>query len=349
MSTPPKCSTAASTARCTSSSLRTSPTTATPLPPAASTSATAVCTVPGSFGCGSAVLASSTTLAPCLGGAERDRQPDAAAAAGHDQRAVGEAMAGLARHRASSVATYSTLAELVVAFSFYASAIITVYRGFGRCGGASLRTPCFACAFPAERYWHSHFLQVRYPMMTRASADPLRHPAASPSTDRATGPADPPAPGAYPFTRGNFASGYRGKTVDVPPVFGLRHRRGVQPPLPLPARPGRHRACRSRSTCRPSAATTPTTRSAARRSAGSASRSTPWPTPRSCSTASRWTRSAPASPSTARPRSCWRSTSPPPRRRACRARSSPAPSRTTSSRSTRRAAPGSGRRSRRCD
>ena len=33
MSTRPKCSTAASTARCTSSSLRTSPTTATPLPP----------------------------------------------------------------------------------------------------------------------------------------------------------------------------------------------------------------------------------------------------------------------------------------------------------------------------
>src|SRR6478672_6981171 len=66
MSIPPKCSIAVSTARCTSSSLRTSPTTATPLPPAASTSATAVCTVPGSLGWGSAVLASSTTLAPCL-------------------------------------------------------------------------------------------------------------------------------------------------------------------------------------------------------------------------------------------------------------------------------------------
>src|SRR3954470_10585763 len=64
MSTPPKCSTAVSTVRATSSSLRTSPTTATPLPPAASISATAVCTVPGSLGCGSAVLASSTTFAP---------------------------------------------------------------------------------------------------------------------------------------------------------------------------------------------------------------------------------------------------------------------------------------------
>ena len=107
--------------------------------------------------------------------------------------------------------------------------------------------------------------------------------------------------------------------------------------------------CRSRWTCRPSAATTPTTPSTARRSVASASPSTRWPTPRSCSTASRWTRSAPASPSTAPPRSCWPSTWPPPRRRACRARSSPAPSRTTSSRSTPRAAPGSGRRSRRCD
>src|SRR3954453_18019531 len=66
MSTPPKCSIAVSTARCTSSSLRTSPPPATPLPPAASTSATAVYTVPGNLGCGSAVLASSTTFAPCL-------------------------------------------------------------------------------------------------------------------------------------------------------------------------------------------------------------------------------------------------------------------------------------------
>ena len=49
--------------------------------------------------------------------------------------------------------------------------------------------------------------------------------------------------------------------------------------------------CRWRSTCRPSAATTPTTPTSRRRSAGSASRSTRSPTPRSCSTRSRSIRS----------------------------------------------------------
>ena len=158
---------------------------------------------------------------------------------------------------------------------------------------------------------------------------------------------DPPPPGDFPFTRGNFATGYRGKTVDVPAVLGLRHRRGVQP---------RYRYLLGQGGTGLSVALDLPTQcgydsddpDVARRSAGSASPSTPWPTPRSSSTASPSTRSAPASPSTAPRRSCWPSTWPPPRSRACPARSSPARSRTTSSRSTPPAAPGSGRRSRRC-
>jgi len=75
MSMPPKCSTAVRAARSTSSSLRTSPTTATALPPAASISATAVCTVPGSFGCGSLVLASSAAFAPSLAAASAMARP----------------------------------------------------------------------------------------------------------------------------------------------------------------------------------------------------------------------------------------------------------------------------------
>src|SRR5882757_5313730 len=61
------------------------------------------------------------------------------------------------------------------------------------------------------RYWHSHFLQVRYPVMT----EPVQTPSGIP-LEPVYGPADragdPPAPGTYPFTRGNFAIGYRGKT-----------------------------------------------------------------------------------------------------------------------------------------
>jgi methylmalonyl-CoA mutase N-terminal domain/subunit len=61
------------------------------------------------------------------------------------------------------------------------------------------------------RYWHSHFLQVRYPLMD----EPVQTPSGIP-LEPVYGPAeragDPPAPGEYPFTRGNFASGERGKT-----------------------------------------------------------------------------------------------------------------------------------------
>ena len=42
--------------------------------------------VPGSFGCGSAVLAAIATLAPSRGGPQRDGQADAARAAGNEQR-----------------------------------------------------------------------------------------------------------------------------------------------------------------------------------------------------------------------------------------------------------------------
>src|SRR4029079_17740465 len=61
------------------------------------------------------------------------------------------------------------------------------------------------------RYWHSHFLQVRYPSMS----DLVQTPSGIP-LEPVYGPGDlagdAPAPGEYPFTRGNFASGYRGKT-----------------------------------------------------------------------------------------------------------------------------------------
>ena len=64
MSMPPKVSTVCATALLIDSSSRTSPTIASARPPADSISSAAVWIVPGSFGCGSAVFASSATLAP---------------------------------------------------------------------------------------------------------------------------------------------------------------------------------------------------------------------------------------------------------------------------------------------
>jgi hypothetical protein len=61
---PPNVATALATASATWSSNRMSVTHASALPPAASISLAAVCTVPGSFGLGSAVFAAITTLAP---------------------------------------------------------------------------------------------------------------------------------------------------------------------------------------------------------------------------------------------------------------------------------------------
>ena len=56
------------------------------------------------------------------------------------------------------------------------------------------------------------------------------------------GPADrrtePPEPGRFPFTRGNFASGYRGRLWTLRQYSGF----GTAGPLPVPARAGRHRA-----------------------------------------------------------------------------------------------------------
>ena len=157
-------------------------------------------------------------------------------------------------------------------------------------------------------------------------------------------PAREPAPGQFPFTRGNFATGYRGRLWTFRQYSGFgtaeesneRYRyllgqggtglsRRARPADPVRLRlrrPGGRR----------------------KRSAGSAWPSTPWLMPRSCSTRSRSTRSARASRSTAPPRSCSPSTSRPrkssgiPRRAAA-----PGRSRTTSSRSTCRGAPGSGR------
>ena len=64
MSMPPKRATACCTASITCASSRISHCTARPRPPACSISATAVWMVPASLGCGSAVLAAITTLAP---------------------------------------------------------------------------------------------------------------------------------------------------------------------------------------------------------------------------------------------------------------------------------------------
>src|SRR6201996_872251 len=59
-------------------------------------------------------------------------------------------------------------------------------------------------------YWHSLFLQVRYSSMDNQTQTPSGIPLRP-----VYGPADrsvePPPPGEFPFSRGNFASGYRGK------------------------------------------------------------------------------------------------------------------------------------------
>ncbi|CNL14761.1 Uncharacterised protein [Mycobacterium tuberculosis] len=64
ISMPPNCSTVVATADATASGSRISPTIGSAWPPASSSSLAAVNTVPGSFGCGSAVLAIKAMLAP---------------------------------------------------------------------------------------------------------------------------------------------------------------------------------------------------------------------------------------------------------------------------------------------
>ena len=85
-------------------------------------------------------------------------------------------------------------------------------------------------------------------------------------------------PGEYPFTRGIQPTMYRGRPLDDPPVRRLRHARGDQRALQVPARRRASRASRPRSTCRPRWGSTPTTSAPPARSARWASRSTRSPT-----------------------------------------------------------------------
>src|SRR6266478_3631097 len=87
MSMPPKVATVRSIALLTWASSRTSTTSGSALPPALAISSAAVKIVPGSLGCGSAVLAATTMLAPSRG-AQRDREPDAARRAGDEERVI---------------------------------------------------------------------------------------------------------------------------------------------------------------------------------------------------------------------------------------------------------------------
>ena len=83
---PPNFATAASTAAWIWSSDRTSTTQASARPPAFSISSAAEWIVPGSLGCGSAVLAATTTFAPSRGRAQPDGLADAPARAGDEER-----------------------------------------------------------------------------------------------------------------------------------------------------------------------------------------------------------------------------------------------------------------------
>src|ERR1700747_239488 len=99
--------------------------------------------------------------------------------------------------------------ETVMSTSVVVSALAT--RSLGR--GRQSRLPPVRLAGLTRstlRYWHSLFLQVRYSTMDNAAQTPSGiplQPVYGP-TDRS---AEPPPPGEFPFTRGNFASGYRGK------------------------------------------------------------------------------------------------------------------------------------------
>ena len=99
------------------------------------------------------------------------------------------------------------------------------------------------------------------------------------------------------------------QALDVPAVLRLRHRRRDQRPLQVPARARRHRPVGGRRPADPDRLRLRRPRRRPRRSAGSAWRSTRWPTPRSSSTASPSTGSRRRGPSTGRRPSCWPSTS----------------------------------------
>src|SRR5690242_17116886 len=99
---------------------------------------------------------------------------------------------------------------MVLAFSFSASVIIAHglrrRRGGGRSDCLAARPNEWFHAFRVHvfrlRYWHSHFLEVRYPTMSDDVVTPSGIPLA-PVYGPADRAQDPPAPGEYPFTRGN--------------------------------------------------------------------------------------------------------------------------------------------------
>ena len=83
-------------------------------------------------------------------------------------------------------------------------------------------------------------------------------------------------PGEYPYTRGVQATDVSRAALVDPSVRRLRHRRGDERALQVPAEKKASRASPSPSTCPLSSATTPTTRCPSARSGRSASRSTRW-------------------------------------------------------------------------
>jgi hypothetical protein len=96
-SMPPNAATPCSTAARTCCSSRMSQTIGSVLPPAATTSSAALKIVPGSFGCGSAVLAARTKFAPSFASRRGDGQADAATRPRDEDRLAPE------RHGASPV------------------------------------------------------------------------------------------------------------------------------------------------------------------------------------------------------------------------------------------------------
>ena len=126
-------------------------------------------------------------------------------------------------------------------------------------------------------------------------------------------------PGEYPFTRGIFADGYQGRLWTIRQYSGLRHRRGIERALQVPAGAGPDRLVgRARPAdavrLRPDASDGALGDRQGRRLAVEPERSgdpVPGPRPRR--------RSRPRSRSTAPRRSSMRCTSPSPTSRACRA------------------------------
>ena len=99
-------------------------------------------------------------------------------------------------------------------------------------------------------------------------------------------------PGEYPFTRGLYATGYRGRTWTIRQFAGFGNAEQTNERYKMILAHGGG-GSPSPSTCRPSWAATPTSRSAWARSVTAAWRSTRPPTWRSCSRTSRSATSRP--------------------------------------------------------